>query len=115
MKIKHIERNNFYSGEGYEYIFQIFSRNKLSNTKLASDLKRYILNELSKNLYTYRKKKVFTALHSTQDDMFHEDLDELFLEIDRKIDYTEEEIFEGFFLYTASLTLSDLDPAEYFK
>ena len=115
MKIKHIERNNFYTSEGYEFIFQMYSREKISNTKLSSDLKRYILNNLSKNLYTYKKKKVLAAFHSTDEDLFHEDLDELFLEIDRKTDYTEEEIFEGFFLYTTSLTLSDLDPAEYFK
>ena len=92
----------------------MYSREKVSNTKLSSDLKRYILNNLSK-IFIHTKKKVLAAFHSTDEDMFHEDLDELFLEIDRKTDYTEEEIFEGFFLYTTSLTLSDLDPAEYFK
>ena len=115
MKIKHIERNNFYTSEGYEFIFQMYYNQKVSTTKLSSDLKRYILNNLSKNLYTYKKKKVLAAFHSTYEDMFHEDLDELFIEIDRKTDYTEEEILNGFYLYTTTLTLSDLDPVEYFK
>lgn len=114
MKIKHIERNNFYDGEGYEFIFQLFYQAKVEKNKLVSDLKRYVLSNLSKNIYHFHSKKVLTATHTNGDDYFHEELEEIFEQIER-LTFSEELIFENCYLYSASISLYDFDDRILFK